>query len=464
MPTPNVASSSNSSKPSGRVIVIGGGPAGSTVSTLLAQQGCQVTLFEREHFPRFHIGESLIPETFWVLKRLGMIDKLRGSHFVKKYSVQFITQHGKLSEPFYFWDNKPHESSQTWQVRRSEFDKLMLDNAGEHGVDVQQGVRVLEVLFDGQRAVGVKIQTEPSSSRRGQGEGAGEVSQTNHPHPNPLPKGEGAGHVQEIYADVVVDASGQSSMITSRLGLREWDPVLKKSALWTYWKGAQRDTAKDEGATLVIQVKDKKGWFWYIPLHDDIVSVGIVAGNDYLFKDRANKDYETIYSEEVARCPGLQPRLANATRADEFHAGKEYSYRSRSAAGDGWVLCGDAYGFLDPLYSSGVLLALKSGSLAADAIAEGLAKGDTSAAQLGKWETDFNRGMDRMRRLVCEFYDGFSFGRFVKLHPQFKGHLTDLLIGDLFVEGKFDEVFRLMDEMKAERQAALVSPVESNAS
>src|SRR5262249_10909566 len=149
----------------GRVIVIGGGPAGSTASPLPAQHGCQVTLFEREHFPRFHIGESLIPETFWVLNRLGMIEKLRGGHFVQKYSVQFITQRGKLSEPFYFWDNKPHESSQTWQVRRSEFDQLMLNNAREHGVSVQQGVRVLEVLFEGQRAVGVRIQTEDGQER-----------------------------------------------------------------------------------------------------------------------------------------------------------------------------------------------------------------------------------------------------------------------------------------------------------
>src|SRR6185369_5408302 len=121
------------------------------------------------------------------------------------------------------------------------------------------------------------------------------------------------------------------------------------------------------------------------------------------------------------RCPGVQSRIANATRADEFRAAKEYSYRSQRAAGDGWVLVGDAFGFLDPLYSSGVLLALKSASLAADAMAEGLVKGDTSAAQLGKWEADFTRGMDRMRRLVCEFYDGFSFGRFVKRYPQFKG-------------------------------------------
>jgi flavin-dependent dehydrogenase len=407
------------------VIVIGGGPAGTTAATLLAQRGVKVTLFERDHFPRFHIGESLIPETFWVLERLNMIPKLRKSPFVKKYSVQFITEKGKLSEPFYFWDNKPHESSQTWQVTRADFDLMLLNNAREHGVDVHEGVRVLEVLFEGERAVGVKIQEENGTQR-------------------------------EVRADAIVDASGQSSMIMSRFGLRDWDPVLKKAALWTYWRNAERGVGKDEGATLVVQVKDKAGWFWIIPQHDDTVSIGVVASYEYLFKNRPGKDYETIYFEEVARCPGVQSRIANATRADEFRAAKEYSYRSRRAAGDGWVLVGDAFGFLDPLYSSGVLLALKSGSLAADALAEGLEKGDTSAAQLGKWEADFTRGMDRMRRLVCEFYDGFSFGRFVRKHPHLKGHLTDLLIGDLWVDGKFEQVFQLMDEMKAERAAAAV--------
>src|SRR5215212_3726232 len=145
------------------VVVIGGGPAGSTTSTLLAQQGLRVELFERETFPRFHIGESLIPETYWVLKRLNMLEKLQRSHFVKKYSVQFVNASGKLSAPFYFWDNKPHECSQTWQVVRSEFDKMMLDNAREHGVDAQEGVRVREVLFEGDRAVGVRIQREDGS-------------------------------------------------------------------------------------------------------------------------------------------------------------------------------------------------------------------------------------------------------------------------------------------------------------
>src|SRR5215207_7706393 len=147
------------------VIVIGGGPAGSTVSTLLAQQGVSVQLFERERFPRFHIGESLIPETYWVLKRLNMLPKMQASHFVKKYSVQFVNASGKLSAPFYFWDNKPHECSQTWQVVRSEFDQMMLENAREHGVAAHEGARVMDVIFEGERAVGVRVRDEDGGER-----------------------------------------------------------------------------------------------------------------------------------------------------------------------------------------------------------------------------------------------------------------------------------------------------------
>ncbi|MEK6262531.1 MAG: NAD(P)/FAD-dependent oxidoreductase [Planctomycetota bacterium] len=396
------------------VIVIGGGPSGSTASTLIAQKGHRVRLFEREKHPRFHIGESLIPQTYWTLKRLNMLDKMKGSHFIKKYSVQFVGSSGRLSEPFYFWDNRPHECSQTWQVKREEFDKMMLDNAIEHGVDVQQGVRVLEVLFEGDRAVGVRVQNEDGSER-----------------------------IER--ADVIVDASGQSSLIMGKLGLREWDPVLKKAAVWTYWEGAYRDTDKDEGATIVLQTQGKAGWFWYIPLHDNIVSVGVVAGYEYLFKNRDTKDFEAIYHAEVEKCPAVKQRIEIGKRVQPYRAAKEYSYRSQRAAGNGWVLVGDAFGFLDPLYSSGVLLALKSGELAADAVCEGLAKGDTSAAQLGSWEADYVRGMDRMRSLVCAYYAGFSFGKFVSQHPNRKGDLTDLLIGDLF-RPELDETLGLIEE------------------
>jgi flavin-dependent dehydrogenase len=395
------------------VVVIGGGPAGSTVSTLLAQQGVKVELFERERFPRFHIGESLIPETYWVLKRLNMLPKMQQSRFVKKYSVQFVNSSGRNSAPFYFWDNKPHECSQTWQVVRSEFDQMMLDNAREHGVVVHEGVRVLEVLFEGTRAVGVKIKRADGSTA-------------------------------EVPAKVVVDASGQNGLLMNKLNLRVWDPVLNKGAIWTYWKGAYRDAGRDEGATLVIQTGSKNGWFWYIPQHDDIVSVGVVGPFDYLFKGR--QDYARTYEEEVADCPGVKERVANATRATGYFATKDYSYRSKANAGDGWVLVGDAWGFLDPLYSSGVLLALKSGELAADAIVEGLERGDTSAAQLGGWGQMFNEGVDRMRRLVCEYYDGFSFGAMVKQYPDMRGPLTDLLIGDLF-DARVDKVWAPLESL-----------------
>src|SRR5262249_35906519 len=155
----------------------------------------RVRLFEREHFPRFHIGESLIPETYWVLRRLKMLDKMKASHFVKKYSVQFINAAGKMSAPFYFWDTKPHECSQTWQVVRSEFDLMMLRNAQEQGVQVHEATRVLDVLFENGRAVGVGIQKEDHSR-------------------------------EEVRAPIVVDASGQSALLQNRLKLRSWDPVL----------------------------------------------------------------------------------------------------------------------------------------------------------------------------------------------------------------------------------------------
>src|SRR5687768_1171920 len=174
------------------VVVIGGGPAGSTTSTILAQGGLKVALFEREKFPRFHIGESLIPETYWVLKRLNMLGKMQQSHFVKKYSVQFVNAHGKESAPFYFWDNKPHECSQTWQVVRSEFDQMMLDNAREQGVDAHDGVHVVEVLFEGDG--------EADRAEHGQGKAVGVAIKQD-------------GQRREIRAKVVVDASGQAALL-----------------------------------------------------------------------------------------------------------------------------------------------------------------------------------------------------------------------------------------------------------
>lgn len=404
------------------VIVIGGGPAGSTAATLVAQGGRSVQLFEREKFPRFHIGESLIPETYWVLKRLNMLPKMKRSCFVKKFSVQFVNANGKTSAPFYFWDNRPHECSQTWQVVRSEFDQMMLENAREHGVQAHEQIRVLDVLFEGDRATGVKFRDQ-----------------------------EGSTHIMR--AKVVVDASGQSGILQNKLKLRIWDPVLNKGAIWTYMQGAARQSGQDEGATIVIQTPNRQGWFWYIPLHNDRVSLGVVGPFDYLFKGRGT--HEETFLEEVENCPAVKERIESAERVTGYFATKDFSYRATKWAGDGWVTIGDAFGFLDPLYSSGVLLALKSGEMAADAILDGLNVGDTSAAQLGRWGEALNAGIDRMRRLVCEYYEGFNFGNFVKHYPELKGHITDLLIGDLFTD-KVDAVWAPMESLyEPDRQAPI---------
>ena len=245
------------------------------MSTLIAQRGYRVQLFEREHFPRFHIGESLIPRPTGCSKRLNMLPKMQQSHFVKKYSVQFVNANGKLSAPFYFWDNKPHECSQTWQVVRSEFDQMMLDNAREHGVDVHEGARVLDVLLedDGPSACGSS--------------------------------GEDGDRVDEVRARVVVDASGQNGLLMNRLRLRVWDPVLNKGAIWTYWKGAYRDTGRDEGATIVIQTASTRT-AGSGTSRCTTTSSASASSRRSTTCSRDATDYAQTYEEEVERCPARE--------------------------------------------------------------------------------------------------------------------------------------------------------------
>ena len=390
-------------KPEYDVVVIGAGPAGSTVAILVAQAGYDVLLVDRETFPRYHIGESLMPETYWPLKRLGVLDRMKESSFVKKLSVQFVSHTGKESSPFFFPKHDAHESSQTWQVERAAFDQMLFERAAECGVEARDGTRVTDVLFDGDRAVGVRLRRGEEPAR-------------------------------EIRAQVVVDATGLSAMLAHRLGLRQDDPHLRKSAVWTYFRGAVRDEGPHGGGTVILHTEGKQSWFWFIPLQDDVASIGVVGDQAYLLKGRGRP--EEIFEAELGKCPAMQRRLALAERVDRYYAAKEFSYGTERQAGDGWVLVGDAIGFIDPIYSSGVFFALKSGELAAEAIVEGLASGDTSARQLGRWVDQFFAGTRWIRQLVDAYYqDDFSFGRFLRSHPEHQGSLTDLLIGRIFHEG-----------------------------
>ncbi len=397
------------------VIVIGGGPAGATTATLVAAAGHRVLLAEREAEPVFKIGESLMPATYWTLERLGLLEKLQDSHFPKKYSVQFYTKMGRASAPFYFFENDPHESSQTWQVKRSEFDQLLLDNAAEKGVEVRRGLSAQGVKLEGDEAKGVRFKNTH-------------------------------GETGEIRCRVVVDATGQGTLLSRQLGLMVAEPNLKNVSFFTHFEGATRDSGRDEGATLILHTEDQDSWFWYIPLPNNIVSVGVVGSVSHLVAGRSG-DPQRVFDEELARCPALVPRLAGACQAMPIKVLRDFSYRSRRIAGEGWVLVGDAFGFVDPIYSTGVFLALKSGEHAADAILEGLAANDLSGARLGAWGPGYAAGVEALRKLVYAFYQkDFSFAEFSRRFPQHRRELVNLLIGNVYRDPP-REIFEAMETM-----------------
>jgi flavin-dependent dehydrogenase len=382
------------------------------VAALLAQKGIDVVLFEKERFPRFHIGESLMPETWWVFEKLGVLEKLKATESPRKHSVQFISESGKPSRPFYFFEAREGDSAVTWQVDRAEFDDLLLAHARESGAEVQQGVCVRRVIFEGNRAAGVVVE-------------------------------DGAGGEREVRSQVIVDATGLGALLARQLKLIVKDPKLSKAAIFRHFEGGRRDAGIDEGATLVIHTRGNRGWFWYIPLSHDRVSVGVVGEPADLLKGRGAP--EEVLAGEIETHPTVRERLSAARAAGPVHVISDFSYRARRCAGEGWVLVGDAFGFIDPIYSTGVLLALKSGEMAAEAVAEGLAAGDLSARQLGKHQQVFTEGSEALRKLVYAFYTpNFSFANFVGQHPEHRGRLIQLLMGNVFRK----DVLEIFDDLK----------------
>ncbi len=389
-------------------IVIGGGPAGSTTAALVAQGGFQVLQLERESMPRQHVGESLMPETYWVFQRLGVLERLKQSAWSQKVGVQFVSDAGKESAPFFFRNHDPHESTQTWHVDRAEFDQMLFENAASLGATCQDRTRVVDVIFKDERAVGVKVQ---------------------------VPSGE----IQEIYAQVIVDASGQQSVVATKKGLRTVNPHLKKAAIWCHYRGAYRDEAGGGVKTVIMHTAEKKSWFWYIPQSNNMVSVGVVGDRDYLLKGRGTP--QQVFEEEQQLCPTLCCWLHEAEPVNEMKVAKEFSYTTSRSAGDGWVLVGDAWGFIDPVYSSGVYFALKSGELAADCIIGAIKNNDTTANALGSWVPEFSKQTGLIRKLVHAFYSGeFRVGRFLQEFPHHQEELVDLLIGRVF-SGRTGEIF-----------------------
>lgn len=372
--------------------VVGGGPGGATTALLLARAGVDVAVFEKERFPRFHVGESFVPAANLTLANLGLLDAMERSRFPVKHGVQFYSADGP-TRPFYFSEVEDERMHTTWQVLRSEFDAMVLDAAREAGARVYAETEVVDVRERDGVVCGVEV------------EGV-----------------DGSGIVD---ARVVVDASGQNSLVARRFGGRTHISGLQNTAVYSHFEGVRLDEGIDAGNTVIFRLEGG-AWFWLIPL-PDAVSIGLVAPARQI--TRWGNSPQEILDAAIAECPPLQERMEGARRVQSVRAVRDYSYAARKDGGPGWLLVGDSLGFIDPIYSTGLLLTMQSGEEAARAVAAALRDGDAAAPDFAGYATSYREAFDQLLWLVRAFYtDDFQFGQMAKVPSQRQG-LVDLLTG-----------------------------------
>lgn len=349
------------------VLIVGGGPAGSSLATRLAQLGRRVKLVEKERFPRFHIGESLLPFSMPLFETLGVAEELKG-RFLPKHAAEFVTPDGSLVRRYPFAEGVVSGPGSAYEVDRSEFDKVLLDNAVRHGVDVEQGAEVVDFRIESQTGVEVSV------------------------------RGEG-GTVRTLNARVLADASGQRSLLASRFGLRCMDEQLRNFAIFSHYVGAARAEGPREGDITIVVVPE--GWWWVIPLRGDRTSIGLVAPARAL---RGRRPDERYFLEKVAAIPYLQRRFTGAERAAPVRTISDYSYVSRQFVGDRWLLVGDAAAFIDPVFSTGVYLGMKAAFRAADTLNRALTRQRFAREDLRGYERWLAHLVRRYRAFVSGFY------------------------------------------------------------
>ncbi|MEU6586871.1 NAD(P)/FAD-dependent oxidoreductase [Nocardia sp. NPDC046763] len=355
------------------VVVIGGGPGGTMSGTLLADFGKKVLILEAAKFPRYHIGESLLSGTADLMKRIGVLDRMERDGYIKKNGVEWVWGEDRQPWTVYFKDALAMPYDYGYQVERDKFDELLLDNAREYGVEVREEHRV----------TGFEIGTDGVSTVTGQ---------------------DAAGTTFTVRGRWIVDASGQGGMVTKKLHNQEWDPYLKNLAVWTYWTDAKRPEGFDAGNTFLPTFDE--GWWWFIPLRDGRTSVGMVVDSKVLHEHR-DGGMEAYYAQCLAKTPELAQRLDGATRDEKLHVARDWSYIYDRFAGDGYIAVGDAACFIDPLFSTGVHLAMLSGFLAAVSVNTILDKPDMDRAEiLSFYETEYRKEFARLRAQVYFLYGG----------------------------------------------------------
>jgi flavin-dependent dehydrogenase len=358
------------------VLVIGGGPAGSTVSTLLAREGFEVTLLEREVFPRYHIGESLLPSALPIFDMLGVRQKVEKHGFTLKRGAYYDWGHDIWSLDFgELTENRTH----AFQVVRAEFDKILLDHSKEQGVKVFEGINVDELEFEDGRPVRARWSDRAATN----GGGSGTIS-----------------------FDVLIDGSGRSGVISNRIHHdRRFHEVFKNVAIWSYWKGANRLEGDKAGYATVASVQE--GWLWAIPLHDDRMSVGLVMHKSAL-QDRSVEALDSHYLKAIAESEIVGGFLAPATRISGVQVESDYSYAAETFCGPGYFIIGDAACFLDPLLSTGVHLAMFSGLLAAASTATLLRRDQTEEQVVNFFEATYRKAYLRFLVFVSIFYQQYK--------------------------------------------------------
>ncbi|MHB1198184.1 MAG: NAD(P)/FAD-dependent oxidoreductase [Polaromonas sp.] len=316
------------------VLVIGGGPAGSTIGALLAQRGHQVVILEKEHHPRFHIGESLLPANLPLFEKLGVADAVKAVG-IEKWGAEFVSPwHERKSQTFRFGDALDKTMPFSYQVRRSEFDEILIRNAARLGAEVIEGCRVRDVAFaPDQGGATVHAQHED-------------------------------GRTQHWRARFVVDASGRDTLLGRQFDIKHRNPKHNSSALYAHFTGATRHAGQDEGNITIFWFDH--GWFWLIPLADGATSIGAVVW-PYFLKSRS-KPVKDFFLDTIAMCPALSERLAHATLATNVEATGNFSYVCERTHGPGYLLIGDAFSFIDPVFSSGVMLAMQGGFVGAETV------------------------------------------------------------------------------------------------
>lgn len=349
-------------------IVIGGGPGGAAAATWLARFGRRVVLFERERFPRFHVGESLVPGVNELLFELGLDDKIERARFQMKAGGNLTSPSGRYVKFHLSLIKDQLRKPYTFQVLRSKFDEILLSHAREHGADVQEGVRVLDLVLDGERVVGVTVAAP-------------------------------GGPARQVRAPIVVDASGRDTFVASKFRLRRRDPVLNKVSIWGHFEGVPRDPAPDDG-NLIAAVFDE-GWFWIIPLAGGTTSVGAVVDAAAVKGKRKTED---LFGRFVSQCPFVADRMRGAVAVSPLYTVSNLAYRASRFSGPGYVLVGDAAIFLDPIYSYGVYLALKMGKLAAERIQGGLAAGRPDTEDFASYEASIRREVEVVFNQIYNWY------------------------------------------------------------